>query len=125
MALGWGEDEAWGVWSVAPVAELRFKVADFSRPAQIRITYNAFFGGSHQSLRVTPRVNGKRQPTIDIDPSSIPGTLVIQVPPQALTESKGVIDLDLISDGAVSPANAGVSVDPRTLGIGLMAVEVR
>jgi len=125
MALGWGEDEAWGVWSVAPVAELRFKVADFSRPAQIRITYNAFFGGSHQSLRVTPRVNGKRQPTIDVDPSSIPGTLVIQVPPQALTESKGVIDLDLISDGAVSPANAGVSVDPRTLGIGLMAVEVR
>lgn len=125
VGQGWGEDEAWGIWSIAPVAELRFRVADTSKPLLVRITHIAFFGGSHQSLRVTPRVNGKEQPAVDVNPGSIPGTLEIQVPAQALAESGGVVDLDLLLDSPVSPASVGLSTDGRALGLGLKTIELR
>lgn len=115
---GWSDPEEWGVWSDGKKASLRFKVEDF-----INIKYSLVL---HVVPFLPPNVNGQavsffsnKRHVFDME---IKTTQDVELP--LYPDSDGFVYVELSIKNPISPKQAGLSEDPRFLGVGLMDFEL-
>ncbi len=84
---------------------------------------NAFLGKRNQPVRVAVSVAGQQVAEWAFDPtmfrSSQPRWLTAQLPPDASDDPSHILKISFEVDAPKSPLSEGLSIDPRTLGLGL------
>lgn len=124
MRKGWGVTESWGVWTVNRHAELELPVLAKSGERLVLNAFaNAFLGKRNQPVRVRVSVAGQQVAEWAFDPtmfrSSQPRWLTAQLPPDASDDPSHILKISFEVDAPKSPLSEGLSIDPRTLGLGL------
>ncbi|WP_127818203.1 DUF7024 domain-containing protein [Microbacterium sp. CPCC 204701] len=115
---GWSEPEEWGTWTDEERAEASLRLPDdIQGDVQLSLGVHAYMPLGHEPQRV--RIHAGRaslgewivgnQMTIEV---TVPGSAVVD----------GTVTLTFELPDAISPAEAGVSTDGRTLGIGLHSI---
>jgi glycosyltransferase involved in cell wall biosynthesis len=129
LVAGWGTtDVGQGVWTDGPVAELSFRIADQrAGPLVLRARLSAFVNRAHPGMEVDVWVNGQsiarwlfgrahREEDKDFPwrEATIPRELV----------ANGDVDVALKIEHPVSPAQLGLSMDARLLGIMIQELSI-
>ncbi len=124
MRTGWGDTEPWGVWTVDRRAELELS---FHTKAGERLVLNAlasaFFGKRREPVRVHVSVDGQQIAEWVFDAPKFrryqPQWMTAQLPPHTGDAADRVLKISFEIDAQRSPLSEGLSIDPRTLGLGL------
>lgn len=124
MRAGWGVTEAWGTWTVDRRAELELPVHAKSGEGLVLNAFaNAFLGKRNQAVRVRVAVAGQQIAEWVFDAakfrSSQPRWLTANLPPHASEDPGRIVKISFEVDAPKSPLSEGLSIDPRTLGLGL------
>ena len=116
---GWSPPEAWGRWTVGPLAEIRLPL---DRPLGTRALFHAlvhpYVNRQHRPLHVEIYFGKHLLKTMTF---RMPGRRTIRVPiPAALAaqETRPVIGIRILNPK--SPRTLGISNDPRELGLGFV-----
>jgi hypothetical protein len=117
---GWGEPEAWGVWSVGREAVLRLRLPGGKR-RRIEIRYRSIPFPDGDPRTVSCRLGEKTIGRWTFDRSRHAGAIVINLPADARA---GELELVFVNENARSPAELGLSDDDRPLGIGLEQIRL-
>jgi hypothetical protein len=123
---GWSSREAWGMWSATAQPSLR--IGPLRRPTGIiRLTMGvrgAVFA-THPEQIVEVNVDGQSieswRFTLDAEGSESARVLVL---PDAAVDESGYLNLAFRVTQPVSPLAAGVSADPRELGLGIDSIHL-
>jgi len=116
---GWGTPEEWGTWSVAKQASLKFAIGsnqDFPLTADLK--YRSFVPGADYSLRVACRANDLEVASWSCTPARWHGAQRLVLPENSLGPD-GAIRLDFVISEPHSPAELGLGMDHRLLGVGI------
>lgn len=124
MLAGWGATESWGVWTVGRHAELELPVHTKSGERLVLNAFaNAFLGKRNQPVRVRVFAAGQQVAEWVFDAamfrSSQPRWLTANIPPDASGDSSRILKISFEVNTPKSPLSEGLSIDPRTLGLGL------
>jgi hypothetical protein len=121
---GWGEPEGWGTWSVDRRASLRIAVGRKRLfPLEVDLSYRSFVDGD-RTLEIICRAAGKQISSWTCSPIGWRGVQRIAIPPEAVT-TEGTVELDFEMSAPKSPAELGLSLDTRQLGIGIESMRLR
>jgi len=118
---GWGSQETWGLWSVT--AEPSLRIGPLPRPdggVRLTLSVRAPMFESHPDQRVAVVFDGHAIETWDFhrDTDSDISPRVLDLPASAVDE-QGYLNLAFRVERPFCPLAAGLSNDPRELGIGL------
>lgn len=121
LATGWWPREDWGVWSKG-VSQLCFSLASdhAARPVHLRLTVQAFSPADRERQELCVTANG-----YCIGRYTLRGAiqiLKIRLPVDCI--GNGDIAIELRVEHSLSPQEAEASVDARTLGVGLIMLEM-
>ena len=120
MLKGWGYTEAWGTWAIQPSASIVLPMPE-GNPSKILIRANAFLTPAHSNQVVYLVVNGVRVE----DPlvlSQQQGNLLEVNLPRGQMKPGEPVNIEFLSQSPISPQDAGLSLDDRKLGIGLVSI---
>ncbi|HEX2052630.1 MAG TPA: glycosyltransferase [Actinomycetota bacterium] len=118
LESGWGQPEPWGVWSIAPRAEVRWTVDGTpDRPVELAIEGRMFVHPGRSRPTGFVRVNGRV--AAKLEAAQDDGSVHLQLTLGPADLAAGVVRLSFHVDSAVSPSSLGVSSDVRCLGFGL------
>jgi hypothetical protein len=119
LVHGWGRPEAWGTWSVAKQASLKFAIdSDQDFPLKADLKYRSFIPRADSSLRVVCRTNGMEIASWTCTPAAWSGVQRLIIPADSLGLD-GAVTLEFVISEPRSPAGLGLSPDSRLLGIGI------
>ena len=129
MREGWGETEPWGVWTVGGRAELALRIE--AKPG-VRLVLNAFavayLGKRKDAVCVRVSAAGQQIAEWVFDAgeseTSEPRWLTAVLPPHDGDYPGRATEISFRVDAPISPHAEGLSVDPRTLGLGLCKLSV-
>lgn len=128
LVSGWGRPEDWGVWSVGQHAAIEFSLRedpDTARDLEISLLFRAFLPKGHPRLEVGVKVNDVVYPDLVVDPrAGFPLRYRLWLPGDRLRATGGRVRMELHVRNPVSPKEAGISNDPRELGLGLLEMTV-
>ena len=119
LVHGWGKPEEWGTWSVANLASLRFAIEpaqDFPLTADLK--YRSFVPGANYTLRVACGANDLEIASWSCTPTAWQGVQRLTIPENSLGPD-GAIRLDFVISEPHSPAELGLGMDHRLLGVGI------
>jgi glycosyltransferase involved in cell wall biosynthesis len=119
---GWGVSEEWGVWSVARRAVLTF-VTDKAPVAAFGVTlkYCAFLHPAHRAIKFACHVRGNRIAEWTCALPASGGVQQLTIPQDGVLPD-GTLTLEFLISEPRSPADLGMSSDPRKLGIGIQSI---
>jgi glycosyltransferase involved in cell wall biosynthesis len=119
---GFGEPEAWGVWTVADSALMVFRT-DASGAVELAFEVDAFVVPEHPVLRATVRANGALAASWTFTYPRVAGWQAFRVDTAAT--GAGIVILEFTLSTPRAPSELGVSSDTRRLGLKLLRLEVR
>ena len=121
-AIGWSDPEPWGTWSNGRVATLNpiaIPTTSDDSDLLLRVNARAFFAGATPSQRVTVSANGSVVANWEFTETEPPREMTATIP-KALFKAKSSVTLSFKIEKPTSPASAGMSVDKRELGFGVL-----
>jgi hypothetical protein len=125
LGHGWHGPETWGVWSGVPSTSI-FATLPSQVPANLnlRIAALGFVRNEHPNLSVVVKVNDKPVGTLEFS-LDVP-SLEVSIPvDRTLVDTQdGALKITFENRTAASPAELGISDDPRVLGIGLQWIAI-
>jgi glycosyltransferase involved in cell wall biosynthesis len=117
LDYGWSEPESWGVWTAAKKAKLRLRTRPDAGAIRLDIAFRPFLHRAHPRLDLAFWVDEEELAGLECrNAQSQVFSLVI---PSERVSVEGSFDLEFDILDPRSPAELGVSADPRMLGIGL------
>lgn len=123
-AGGWDALEDWGVWSLGSVAQLRMRLPpNPSAPLVLSMEANVLLGPNTPSRRLEIEANGRVLGDVRFELDTPKPELRFALPADLLNPD-GVLDLRFRVSPLTSPRAAGVSIDGRPLGIGLISLAI-
>lgn len=115
---GWSEPEEWGTWSEEKQAQASLRLPDgLQGDVNLSLGVQAYVPPGHDPQRVRVRTGNALLGEWVVGGST---TVELSVPASAVVDS--VVELTFELPDAISPADAGVSTDPRKLGVGLRSI---
>ena len=114
---GWSQPEDWGVWTDGEQARLSLELE--RRPSgglMLSLHSMGYVTPSRPRLEVQPTLNGRPLEGFVVGGSWATHRLTL---PARLIPERPVLDLRFLIRDATSPAEVGVSADPRRLGLGV------
>jgi hypothetical protein len=118
---GWGAQEDWGLWSIT--AEPSLRIGPLPRPdgaVRLTLAVRAAVFETHPDQRVAVMIDGREIESwdfhFDAKPEAAPKLL--NLPPSAVGDD-GYLNFGFRVEAPISLRAAGLSNDPRELGIGL------
>ncbi|TPM49919.1 hypothetical protein FJ951_10415 [Mesorhizobium sp. B2-2-3] len=114
---GWSGIETWGRWTAGKHATLHYQLPDDDERKVLEFDAQGFVGGNLAGQRIEITVNGKRSDDWQFTAQSSRKIERLELPP-----GLGTVDIEFFIPDARSPKDAGVSGDPRTLGLGIAAI---
>ena len=125
LAQGWDQAEPWGRWSLGSNAALALRV---ELPPAGDLVLDALVGallaGSRHFARAKVAVNGVEVAAWQFRPEDTPGRREAVVPRELVTGT-GMMVIEFTVDEPLSPAELGVSLDVRHLGLSMQSLSVR
>ena len=122
---GWSQPEAFGTWSLGPLARLILRVTP---PASGDLQLDAMVGAllirSRREAHAVIAVNGVDVSEWDFQLDNTPGPRRLTIP-RALLEDTGVLIIDFKVPAAVSPVELGEAVDKRKLALSFQTLSIR
>jgi hypothetical protein len=109
---GWSEPEDWGTWSDGTHASLAFRQTNPSEGTKLRLLAAGFERAAAQPQSVTVRIDGHSVGLVEL--AAAPQWIEFDVPGRGLDHR---VDFEIATP--TSPADRGLSADPRRLGIAL------
>jgi len=123
---GWSSAEGWGIWSQAPMAELRIDPRSLpvsKNGVTLSLQAQGFVGSGHPCQRVDVRIDGQRAGSYR--PCYPAGQFTMSLPLSVqLLESDRAITVTFDLPDARSPESLGLGRDSRILGMALTGVKV-
>lgn len=118
LGYGWSIPDEGGVWSDDPVALLLMRTpASLGGNAQLRLRADAYLAEARPTQDVAVRVNGAAVADLHFDRDHREQEFVIPLPPEALRRHPDHLLVSLTMGEDASPAELGMSPDPRHLGL--------
>lgn len=124
LLLGWSGREPWGTWSDGKVAYAAVGVPSSAvGDLQLEVNGPAFLAPSHPTQRIRVAINGH-------DLAELRYAQSMDDQPRRLRVPRNMVDAGPVAvvrfefPDAISPAAAGVSADPRMLGLGLSTLRL-
>ncbi len=114
---GWGEPEAWGVWSEGGEASF-FLPMPTARPKNLDISLHAFITPGHPKIYVSIFANDIFIERMAINEARPPH---IKIPMNDQNYPSGYVEVRFKVDSPISPFRLNLSGDTRSLGIGLVS----
>jgi glycosyltransferase involved in cell wall biosynthesis len=121
---GWAEPEGWGTWSIDNVSTMRIRLGAAPGPDPIRLglRYRTIVLPQSEPQIVRCTIGTRLLHEWRLSESTYKGELTIEIPPDEL---KGdFVELALATPNAKAPADVGVGMDPRPLGIGVEQIRL-
>jgi intracellular sulfur oxidation DsrE/DsrF family protein len=123
---GWAAAEKWGTWSDADSALVVLALSSTPKnDLELVIDGGAFLAAKHPSQEVDVLVNGQHVDTLKYDLRSNGGVRVVKIPKALALENSGQLLIKFSIKNPESPAELGLSTDPRRLGFGIISLELR
>jgi hypothetical protein len=124
-AGGWLEPELWGTWASGTHSALRFRLDPRpSGPVAVDIETRMVLGPNVPRRVLTVHANGRAAGRFVYDAESGGSQNIhIELEGEAVDDD-GVLELEFDVSPKASPASAGVSIDARQLGIGLVDMSI-
>lgn len=124
MRAGWGDTEPWGVWTVDRHAELELPVhLKTGDRLVLNVFANAFLGKRNEPVRVRISAAGQHIAEWIFEAAKFrrrqPQWLTATLPPTTSDAPARFLKISFEVDTPKSPLSEGLSIDPRTLGLGL------
>lgn len=122
LVSGWWDAEGWGVWGRDGRHSVRLHIPGHSGGyVELHLTVRAFVapGGGQNGVSIS--ANGYFLGAFILNDAT-PQKLVLRLPPSSI--DAGNVILYLHCSNPVSPAEAGVSDDRRTLGVGFVSMMI-
>lgn len=124
---GWSSPESWGTWTDADTASLFLHLSN-TPSNKLTIQYNShgFIVPAHPSMTVTISVNGQPlQTTVYKYPEDSADSIrSFSIPADLLVKSQGLLQIEFTIKTPISPESVGISTDERTLGLGMVWLQV-
>ena len=120
MLNGWGYTEDWGTWAVQPVSSIVVPMPK-GDPTKLIIVANAFLSPQHREQVVDIAINGMRVADHMILKKEKANIIEIKLP-RGLKAYGEPVMVEFRSLNASSPKEAGLGLDDRKLGIGLVSM---
>jgi hypothetical protein len=120
LEKGWSSPEPWGVWTDGEKAKLRLPIGDRAR-WRVVLTGHGFVDNSSREPGFLVRHGETGLAEWTCSAEAVRFTKEFEV--QGDGSGEGIL-LEVEIRNAISPADAGISADPRKLGLGLEAIEV-
>ena len=114
---GWGEPEAWGVWSEGSEASF-FLPMPTARPKNLDISLLAFIAPGHPKISVSIFANDIFIERMVINEARPPH---IKIPINDQNYLSGSVEVRFKVDSPISPFRLNLSGDTRSLGVGLVS----
>lgn len=120
---GWSSPESWGTWTNGEIAELRLQPTKPHGALELVTEARAFVGPSLPAQVVDVMVNGNAVAQLTFEsPDAVEKRLRL---PLSAVKPEGDIILTFRVPTAKSPAELGMSSDPRQLGIGVISARLQ
>ena len=123
LKSGWSQPESWGIWSIDEVAVLAVPVAEnFPRERfALELVAQAFVPPQSPTRAVRVSVNGASPTSITFTQDK--PVLTTTIPVDVLEDAR-VLEIKFAIAQPVSPAQFGLSGDPRALGVGIRSLRL-
>jgi phosphoglycerol transferase len=123
-ATGWRDTESWGVWSSGTHASVRLRLDPAPRgPLSVALETRMVVGPKLPRREVAISANGKHVADAVYTKDAAAQTLHVELP-AGVVGADGVLELVFDTRPAGSPRSAGISVDGRRLGVGLVTLSI-
>ncbi|PZW38647.1 hypothetical protein C8P66_1361 [Humitalea rosea] len=117
LASGWSDPEPWGVWSEGAEAELILPLPPgWSGGGRVRLWLRGFAPRTGQ--RVVTLSAGEADQVVTLRHDA---DLLVELP---FAEGQAVVDVTLDIPGPIRPVDIGMGGDSRSIGVGLLGVEL-
>lgn len=120
LGNGWSQPEEWGTWTDGERAEASLRLPDgLQGGVNLSLDIQAYVPPGHDPQRVQVRAGDALVGEWVV---GAPTTIELSVPGSSVVDSSVALTLEL--PDAIAPADAGVSTDPRRLGVGLRSIRL-
>lgn len=121
LALGWGEPESWGTWSIDRLSTMRLLVPEGGPRVRLGLRYRTvpFPNGGQRIVRC--ELNEQLLNEWRLSAENAQGELLIELPKD---RSGSAVELVFGNPNSKSPAELGIGADVRPLGLGVEQVRI-
>lgn len=125
MALiGFHPTEDWGVWSAKAFCSVVIRISAVKNSLSVRVEYMVHLTPGKPRMEITCLVNGEPVITWSEAGESPQSRIRSFALPSSLSDSDELVFLSFKTSHLVSPNSENISIDPRPLGIGLIALTI-
>lgn len=123
-AGGWDALEDWGVWSLGSTARLRMRLEPRPRgPLLLTLDAHALLGPHAPTRRLVLEGNGRVLGDVRFELGAPAPSLRFELPDD-LPGPDGLLELRFLVSPVTTPRAAGVNIDGRPLGVGLVSLAI-
>lgn len=124
LIRGWSTPESWGTWTSADIAEIGLRVKEQPGPLELIIEARALIGPNRPEQAVEVLVNGNEIGQLTYrNPDAVEQHIVLPSGIVKGPEQDLIVTFRIFSPK--SPAELGMSADPRKLGIGVSSIVLK
>jgi len=121
LNFGWGELEAWGVWTIAHRSEIVLPLdSPLQHPMEITISGQMFVHSRHPSAHGFLLLNGRRSAELLAGVENPNVSVQLSVAPDAVGLDRIVLEFEI--ESPIRPIDHEISSDTRRLGFGLKEI---
>jgi hypothetical protein len=126
LGSGWSDPEPWGVWSGAESASITMLLENLpASDVALEINADGFIWPNYPLQRIEVRVNGEDMGEFTYSLNERSGIRSIRIPSSRLLGPAGFTHIQFRFPDANSPANIRVSIDRRTLAMGIRTLVIK
>jgi len=127
LQSGWSNPESWGTWSNASRSTIRLDLADCGeRTLELTLSARGFAIAQNPKVSTTLILNGQVVGAVDFTQIDAgPRQVAFHYSCAGARSAGNVLNLELVTSGAATPASLGLGADNRLLGIGVEWLDVR
>jgi hypothetical protein len=114
LGEGWSVSERRGIWTDGPYSTMTLKLGETTRPVRLRFLVKPFVNVYRPHQQVDILANGTKVGSWIANKSGRQ-YFGVTVPPDLLASSRGIVEFRFIHRFSCSPAEIGLSQDPRSL----------
>jgi hypothetical protein len=119
---GWGDKEQTARWTNGHRASLSLHVGKLNAPIKVRFLMNAFVPAGQKPQNVSVSVGGRH--AVDWVVGADPTIEEVTIEPRDLAATNGYAEITFKLPNAVSPAELGLSIDGRELGVSVQTMSI-
>lgn len=116
--------ETWGAWSARPTCSVRFRLAPDQAAAHVGLEFLAFVTPGRKTFRIRCGLNGRLLGEVILEGDGSMDSVLKTTFALPETIQGGQHWLTFDTDDCVTPKTAGLSLDQRDIGFGLLAIRL-